>query len=495
MKNLIKILTMVFISQLFIVACDDDDRTPITDAVPSFKLYDPGVSALQLFETSAGNPFTIVWDETVGGDGEYTVVFASDENFSDQVTLGTTTENSFTTTISELNTALLQAGYNPFVDSNVYFRVISDSASGGAVLYSNTISFLASTYPVDVPVVTSPSVGDYFILDGDNPDTEVTRVTASDYASYGSGSITYIVEAVRATHDFDNPDTTVVNLGSFPTSIPDQGGVGNIEVDYLPLTMLDLNKAAIEVGIPAEEVGGLDIRVKAVSTSTGGEITKASEPVRINVKTYELAIPNLYLVGDATAASWDNSATNLKMFPLLRNTTSPKVYTFTGKFNAGGFKLIVNKGSWDDQYGSGGEGVLLYNDGSSGNINVATAGYYTLTVDTGNLTYTLVPYTGSTATTYSTIGVIGDATPGVWVTDTDMTQSTFDPHIWYIGNIALTANSAKFRADNDWSVNWGSPAPLFGTGTMGGDNIPVEEAGNYDIHFNDLTGDYNFVLK
>jgi hypothetical protein len=49
---------------------------------------------------------------------------------------------------------------------------------------------------------------------------------------------------------------------------------------------------------------------------------------------------------------------------------------------------------------------------------------------TTTLTYTLAPYTGSTATT--TLG-IGSSTPKGWDASTAMAKSTFDAHSWTLG--------------------------------------------------------------
>ena len=54
-------------------------------------------------------------------------------------------------------------------------------------------------------------------------------------------------------------------------------------------------------------------------------------------------------------------------------------------------------------------------------------------------------------------GVIGRATPTAWDSQTEMTQSTFDPHIWYL---TLDMNQSdggdcdcgfKFRVDGTWN--------------------------------------------
>ena len=121
-------------------------------------------------------------------------------------------------------------------------------------------------------------------------------------------------------------------------------------------------------------------------------------------------------------------------------------------------------------------------------------GYYTLTLDLDNLTFSIDSFDESGAATYSTIGIIGDSTPDGWGADTDMTQSTFDPHLWYITGIDLVDGEAKFRAGDAWDTNWGADTELTGFGTQDGPNIPVSE-GSYDVWFNDLDGSYVFITN
>ena len=99
-------------------------------------------------------------------------------------------------------------------------------------------------------------------------------------------------------------------------------------------------------------------------------------------------------------------------------------------------------------------------------------------------------YTFSIIRPYSAVGIIGDATPGGWDTDTDMIKDETDPTIWRL-RIELVDGEAKFRADNDWAVNWGSGDFPSGIAEQDGANIPVP-AGDYKITFNTLTGEYNF---
>ncbi len=94
----------------------------------------------------------------------------------------------------------------------------------------------------------------------------------------------------------------------------------------------------------------------------------------------------------------------------------------------------------------------------------------------------------------TTVGVIGDATPGGWDNDTDMTQDKDSMHLW-TATMTLKSGFVKFRANNDWAVNWGptkankdSGFPI-GVGVQDGKDIPVYP-GDYFITFNSNTGAY-----
>jgi hypothetical protein len=66
---------------------------------------------------------------------------------------------------------------------------------------------------------------------------------------------------------------------------------------------------------------------------------------------------------------------------------------------------------------------------------------------------------------------------------------------WTLEAITLTTfatdGGIKFRANNDWTINWGAESFPSGTGTQGGANIRCI-AGTYDVTFNSTTGEYNF---
>lgn len=215
--------------------------------------------------------------------------------------------------------------------------------------------------------------------------------------------------------------------------------------------------------------------------------------------TAVLPVQNLYLVGAATEHGWNNNASNA---PLFRDADNQNIYHYTGYFNADGFKVLSARGNWHPQYGSVAPGELGVSgtDGSNepGQIMVPAAGYYEFTINTADMTYTLTPYDASTSPTFSSVGIIGDATPAGWGSDTDMTNSAFNPHLWRLSSVELTEAKVKFRANDSWDLpgNWGGGTPIQGVTTVnGGDFQGVLDAGNYEVWFNDLDGRYIFIAQ
>lgn len=101
----------------------------------------------------------------------------------------------------------------------------------------------------------------------------------------------------------------------------------------------------------------------------------------------------------------------------------------------------------------------------------------------------------------TSVAVVGEAAGG-WPgstgnpgpTDVHQMTST-DGENWTLSGLTLTTfapdGGIKFRANNDWTINWGDVAFPSGTGAQNGANIRCI-AGTYDVTFNSTTGEYNF---
>lgn len=286
--------------------------------------------------------------------------------------------------------------------------------------------------------------------------------------------VKYQVE-ISASETFTNPQVLVVStLETFKS-----------------FTTLEMNNAAKLIGLVPDVVQKMYFRVSSF-TGTNSDLLQKSNVTSLSVKPY-LARPiysytDLYLIGDATAGGWDNFATNGNLLPMLKKSEAGK-YEFTGLFKAGGFKMIKVKGDWTAQFGLGSATGVLSTDGGSGDIKVLTEGYYKLTVDTANLTYTFVPVTNP-GTTYEKISMIGTSTDGA---DVQLTKSTFDAHLWMAKKVSMKTGVFKFRANNAWDVNWGTNSEYFGIGVAGGADIPLAAEWTYDVYFNDVTGNYTLI--
>ncbi|CAM4118763.1 SusF/SusE family outer membrane protein [Gillisia hiemivivida] len=286
--------------------------------------------------------------------------------------------------------------------------------------------------------------------------------------------------------------------------------IGSTGENNLAVKVSQLITLATDAGLDADaetdspNTGPVYFRIKAYAGNDGGNaLNTTSEIKSITVLMPEAAVEEevipafkqLYLVGDATAAGWNPDNNNT---PLFRDSENPNIFYFTGIFNAGSFKIVGGQ-AWAPSYGKDGNSLQFReteDDPDPANFDVATAGYYSLTVNIDDLTYTFEPYDASGATAYTVIGIVGDGTTVGWpgddnpTPDIQMTPSSINPHIWNAQNVELNGANAKFRANLAWDAAWAGPFPA-GQGVSDGD-IPTVE-GTYNVWFNDITKRYVFI--
>lgn len=180
----------------------------------------------------------------------------------------------------------------------------------------------------------------------------------------------------------------------------------------------------------------------------------------MNNLTYTVGKPVLYMAGDANG--W---ATNDYL-------AGEDGVHFTGfmYLNQNGFKFCTQPEWKGTNYGAD-----FNTAADAANITMTEeAGYYKVDVDLESKSYVLTPIT--------TIGIIGSASPNGWDSDVDMTYVPYNAETkalgyWEAKDITLASGEIKFRANDDWAINWGGDVNAL---TQGGDNISVE-AGTYDI--------------
>ncbi|WP_051336397.1 SusE domain-containing protein [Aquimarina latercula] len=344
---------------------------------------------------------------------------------------------------------------------------------------------IATTQESSEVLLTTNSANSDYIITATNTD-EIADLFSWDEANFGfNAQVNYKLLVDSEGGDFSQAQS-----------------LGSTTATEIEITYGNLNQVAIALGLQAGISNTLLFKVEASISQNVQKID--SQVLSKEITTYEVPVELLdyFLVGDATAAGWDNDNNNT---PLFRDPENPAIFYFNGYFSVGKFKVLTKKGQWHPQIGSDDGATLVASnpDGSGEPQNlgdIVVEGYYSLMFNTANYTYTFEPLDASSVTSYGTIGIIGSARTGDaagWdEPDTDMTQvSSLDNHMWYVSGQGLLEGNLKFRADDAWDIDWGSNTPLSGVATMNvGDDISIPvSSGNYDIWFNDIDGRYIFI--
>ena len=262
-------------------------------------------------------------------------------------------------------------------------------------------------------------------------------------------------------------------------------GADALQKGFLGASFNDLARSAF--GLPAGEAAILVVRVKAFL-----DRPVYSNAVTVTVTPYTVftGYPALYVPGDYQG--WNPGAAPKIVSVLSNDRYEGYIYIPAGGSNQ--FKLTAQPDWTPTAYGDiTGTGDLVVANFAGGNLSVATDGYYEVTADLNTMKWT------ATKTTW---GIIGDASPGGWSTDTQM---SYDPatQVWTVTCNMSAAGSFKFRANNAWAINFGIDSagkiqyadnPFYPyNGSL--NNLTVPETGNYTITL-DLhdPGNYKFIL-
>lgn len=300
---------------------------------------------------------------------------------------------------------------------------------------------IGATTPADL---ATPS-GDTYVLSLDQADELMTTL---EWKAAGFGAqvaITYDIQMDVAGNNFQKP----VLLGSTTET-------------SLDVKVSDMNKYLLAKDLAAGEAAAVEIRVvSSIATISGVSNYESgySNVVTLRVTPYsaEKVYPMLYTPGDHQGWKPDLAAP-------IYSVDDNGIYEGYVQLN-GGFKF-TSQTNWDGtNYGTGAAEGQLSTAGDAGNIQAAE-GYYYAKVNTQELTYTLKSMAW---------GVIGDATPTGWDSDTKLVYDPTDMTLKV--DITLSDGFIKFRANDGWEVNLGGSldAPM-----AGGDNIAVK-AGHYTL--------------
>lgn len=326
------------------------------------------------------------------------------------------------------------------------------------------------TFPSGVTVSTSS-----VMLSADNLDSSVI--------TFSWPAVIFKVDApVTYTLQLDVPADTVGG-SAWSNAVSEEIGKDVLSKSY---NGSDLNTLALsKLGLIGDSTNTIVVRVKATL-----DRDVYSNAVAFNVTPYQVFIANVLYVPGAYQG-WDPSTA-----PVIAEANGrPKMYEGYYYMPGSGeqdFKY-TNARDWNHiNYGDGGNGIFS-TDGAAAGLHVADGGYYECTADLNTNTWT------ATKTIWS---IIGDATPGGWNADTQMTYDEAN-QVWKVTADMVAGGSFKFRANNAWVIDFGIDAdgnlvyadnPFFGY-TGGLNNLTVPSDGNYTITL-DLhnSGNYTYIL-
>jgi len=177
--------------------------------------------------------------------------------------------------------------------------------------------------------------------------------------------------------------------------------------------------------------------------------------------TYSLTKTEWGVIGSGSPLGWDDETAL---------TYNPASLTWQGVMHltAAEIKFRANH-DWGYNYGSSTSDANL-NDGGD-NIPVSVESDYSISLDLSH----------PNAYTYSANrwGLIGDATPGGWDNDTNMTWDATN-NVFTVTLDLISSGSFKFRANDGWDLNYGGDVNAL---SAGGDNITIASDGNYTVTF------------
>ena len=293
------------------------------------------------------------------------------------------------------------------------------------------------------------------------------------------------------------------------------------EDPYFSLTLTLENTNQYWKIIPQSNVDGGDVWADGVlgvvvdgSTAPTGSLTnenpqagKIETPgtykITLNMMdyTYEIkeVVPLYYMVG--AIQGWSDSNMDFMLYP-----QSTSVFSYTGYFDGGRnfkFWMQLDFGNWANALGGLMDGQTdlsgaLVADG--GAICTPDEGLYTVTINVGNMTYEQTAVT-LPVVSYDALSLIGEFNGWNGDDGSELDLTEYSAHNWILKNVTLPTGSLKIRANHDWSISWGSVGDSqdmgeqsYGKGTTdNGSNLYVP-AGTYNIFFNDITGEYVFVI-
>ncbi len=311
--------------------------------------------------------------------------------------------------------------------------------------------------------ILTPEAGQSIILNPFENQTNTAITVSWEDASYSVPTeINYTVEIASSGTNFENSIL-----------------IGNTNTNAISVNIANFNGQVVQAGLFPFVEGSLDLRVKS---NIGDEnlLPQYTNPITLAVTPFTTDLPKIAVPGNHQG--WDPPNAPLLASSAFGETDYEGFVWLDGEYK---FLAPDQTGAFDwgnTDWGDDGSftGLLVETDESN---CTADAGYYLLIANTSNNDIEEFLDANSYEAIPTSWGIIGNATPTGWDSDTDL---IYDPETRTLSItmdlIAQEApdNGIKFRANDDWPINLGD-TDADGTMEYSGDNIGVSASGNYTI--------------
>ncbi len=459
--NYLKIFMGVLVLTFGMVACDKEDYLIFTAQEPSEAISFTN-NASDTYLLSADSRTNIaerfVWNKPDFGAPttvSYVVEGSVNEDFSTvDYSSGTLNETNHAVTINNLIALATAMGLDADPNTNgpdgqpnnsgvVYFRVKAFVGSADAV---NNASSVSDLMPLNIVMVEASSGGGGSGVEKSS--WGVVGSAANDWGNAGPDLPFYTTDQADVLVAYVNLKDGAMKFrenNDWGNNLGDDGADGTLEP------------------------GGADIMV------TAGDYKIVLD---LNSNTYTIEPYSWGVVGSAYN-DWGNSGPDAKLF-----------YDYTTDTWKAGVKLLDGlmkirlNNDWGTNFGDNGADGTLENGGAD--IPV-TAGFYTLTVNFNDNTYTLE--------SSDLWGIVGSGYNDWGNAGPDFMFTPLGEDKWIAENVTLIDGMIKFRINEDWGVNLGDDG-ADGTLEANGADIAVT-AGTYDImlDFSGADPTYTFITK
>jgi len=223
----------------------------------------------------------------------------------------------------------------------------------------------------------------------------------------------------------------------------------------------DLNKIAVDLGLPIDVEGKLVVRVEATM-----DRKVFSNPITLTITPYEKSVVfgEIYMPGSYQNWAIETAAA----LPAIQKGVY-QGYMSVAPGAGLGFKLNTER-NWAQFYGAGATNSDLKNM-SDTDFQLPAAGSYQIKVNLNTLKWTATPYSW---------GIVGDGTAGGWDNSTPMDYD-HQTKTWKV-TAALVPGNVKFRLNNNWTINYGSKNATDGIAYLDDSGAHyVGEGGTYEI--------------